>query len=267
MERVKARLTFLPKKTTELPGHALSQDPYNQSTQPQHFFQELNKCLLDKIFTYLITHGKVFQTTVPLWGETLNTAWEFHHRTFGPKEWWLMCKYLWKYNISWLRNYTTTQQQQQQQQLYLYTTLVKYLLLLSKFLTQKFCYFCKEGVFPRLKPGQSVSAELLIMLFKVVPHVTTFDETMVYDHSVESYWVVLSCYCQLFVHHFLKTSHGCLFSLRGSSCVLHYGTVNCCTLSSWLWKGYWNPCVYYSTTHIYVNCTDAFHRLRRRVDR
>ena len=113
----------------------------------------------------------------------------------------------------------TTQQQQQQQQLYLYTTLVKYLLLLSKFLTQKFCYFCKEGVFLRLKPGQSVSAELLIMLFKVVPHVTTFDETMVYDHSVESYWVVLSCYCQLFVHHFLKTSHGCLFSLRGSSCV------------------------------------------------
>ena len=46
VERVKARLTFLPKKTTELPGHALSQDPYNQSTQPQHFFQELNKCLL-----------------------------------------------------------------------------------------------------------------------------------------------------------------------------------------------------------------------------
>ena len=178
-----------------------------------------------------------------------------------------MCKYLWKYNISWLRNYTTTQQQQQQQQLYLYTTLVKYLLLLSKFLTQKFCYFCKEGVFLRLKPGQSVSAELLIMLFKVVPHVTTFDETMVYDHSVESYWVVLSCYCQLFVHHFLKTSHGCLFSLRGSSCVLPYGTVNCYTLSSWLWKGYWNPCVYYSTTHIYVNCTDAFHRLRRRVVR
>ena len=160
----------------------------------------------------------------------------------------------------------TTQQQQQQQQLYLYTTLVKYLLLLSKFLTQKF-YFCKEGVFLRLKPEQSVSAELLIMLFKVVPHDTTFDETMVCNHSVESYWVVLSCYCQLFVHHFLKTSHGCLFSLRGSSCVLPYGTVNCCTLGSWLWKGYWNPCVYDSTIHIHVNCMDTFHRLRHRVVR